>query len=454
MAAPFAHSRHQAARRASRTVGSALAVGAMLTVLATPEQAAAQPRAPEWMGAVVRGRVPPGAAQRARGALERALLRHGVTVVESGSTDGAALREALADAAQSLEDARAAWREQNAARTVEEARAAVAALARGPLFTDDDGAWVSYREATALQAMALHAMALQATALQDGGQPTEAESAVRALLVTVPLYAPRKEQAPAKFAALVEKVRAELASTPRVALEVRSVPSGATVLVDGRERGLTPLLIEDALPGIHHVAVVGPDGRHTERVRVTEDGARLLARFGGRNMAALRGALDAVRGALTPADFAATIGRASDDALVAVLMPAGKRLDIIAARVSNGVVRTVCGARVADSDNERERATYLLVETLLGGGRDAWVDSGADQDPAGLRAQLFAGRGSLDVPDVVVDETARVSPAAVALGVIAGVAVLGSIATGVGLYAWREARKSDGFTFTVSTEDF
>lgn len=385
----------------------------------------------------------PAVAARARASLERAFERHGVIVAETGSAHELTTEETLAELRTSLEEARTSWRRGDAKAVLEETRAALAAFHRGPAFTDDAAAWAFYRDALTLRALAL----------VDEGNKAEAASALRTLVVAVPLHVPTKDRETAALAPLFEKVREEVRMAARVPLEVRSVPAGASVLVDGKERGLTPLLVEDVVAGTHHVAVRGPAGLYTERVEVGEDGARVLARLGGRNLAAVRAALDALKSPVTAEDFTGSLGRASDDALVAVLLPAGKRVEIVAARVRAGVLGTVAGTRVPDSDNERERATYLLVEALLAGGRDAWVDAARDDDPGLLRPRLLSGMGTIDDTGPDPDREQAISPATVAVGVLAGVALVGSVAIGLGVAAWREARKDTGFTFTVSTGD-
>jgi hypothetical protein len=66
-------------------------------------------------------------------------------------------------------------------------------------------------------------------------------------------------------------------ASSRGQLRVTSDPPSATVAVDGRHRGRTPLLITDLAAGQHEVVVTGPAGPRRERVQVDADTTTLLA---------------------------------------------------------------------------------------------------------------------------------------------------------------------------------
>jgi hypothetical protein len=51
-------------------------------------------------------------------------------------------------------------------------------------------------------------------------------------------------------------------------MHVTSTPDGARVLIDGKERGITPLTIADLAPGVHHVAIASSRGTVQRDVRV------------------------------------------------------------------------------------------------------------------------------------------------------------------------------------------
>src|SRR5213076_1324352 len=57
-------------------------------------------------------------------------------------------------------------------------------------------------------------------------------------------------------------------------LLVRSTPSGARVLVDGREYGQTPVAVRNLAPGVHRVQIAR-DGYATEERRVAITPSRL-----------------------------------------------------------------------------------------------------------------------------------------------------------------------------------
>jgi tetratricopeptide (TPR) repeat protein len=58
------------------------------------------------------------------------------------------------------------------------------------------------------------------------------------------------------------------AAPSRGQLQVRSEPSGATVIVDGQRRGTAPLKVEDLEPGVHVVNLEGPLGSVTHQVTI------------------------------------------------------------------------------------------------------------------------------------------------------------------------------------------
>jgi hypothetical protein len=59
-------------------------------------------------------------------------------------------------------------------------------------------------------------------------------------------------------------------------LEVRSLPSGATVIFGGRERGITPLVLTGLVPGRHDVMIEGPFPRVLRHVDVAAGSRALL----------------------------------------------------------------------------------------------------------------------------------------------------------------------------------
>ena len=67
-----------------------------------------------------------------------------------------------------------------------------------------------------------------------------------------------------------------VAAPPTGRLEVRSTPEGARVLVDGEERGVTPLTIDDLPPGTHTVALESASGSLQRRVDVTAGGTTTI----------------------------------------------------------------------------------------------------------------------------------------------------------------------------------
>lgn len=408
--------------------------------LAAPHVAPDALAEPVYLGAASRGSVDPEVARAFRGSLERSLARHGVPVLDSsGGTEDDAGRS-LADARRKLDEATAAWSDGHAALVLEAVARGLEAFERGAAFTSAPEAWQVYRDLLSLRALVL----------LEEDKPREADDALRALLVVLPRYAPRRDRAPPALVRHVDDVKDELRSLPPAVLEVHSKPAGGIVVVDGKKRGRAPLIIEDVVPGHHYVAVEGPSGRYARRIQVGEDGARVTARLGGRKAAAARKVVEALGAPMSAPAFVEAVSDVDDDALVAVLLPAGKKVEILGARVRDGEVRVVCGVRAANNENDREKASYLLVEGLVERRADAWLDDAAEEgaDPAELRPRFFSGTGTSVIDE---DEPAPVSPAAVAVGVLGGIAAAAAIGTGVALYVSRELKKDEGFTWSVDT---
>jgi hypothetical protein len=71
--------------------------------------------------------------------------------------------------------------------------------------------------------------------------------------------------------------RVDWSAVPLGRLTARSEPPGATVVVDGRERGTTPLTLEDVSVGQHVVVLQSDQGSVRRTVQVTSDEAALVS---------------------------------------------------------------------------------------------------------------------------------------------------------------------------------
>jgi hypothetical protein len=393
--------------------------------------------APVYLGTPTRGGLDPAVVRAFRASLERALARRGVPVLDASSSEADSLERSTAEARAALEDAKAAYAEEDWGRAVQATRDALQAFERGPAFTADEDAWLLYRDI----------LSLRAVVLLELRRKREAEDALRALLIVMPRYAPRRDRAPAELLRRLEDVKDEIRSLPPVSLEIRSKPAGGEVTLDGRRRGRAPLLVEELVPGVHYLAVEGDGGRYVERVEIGEDGARVAAQLATRKTAGARDVVAALDRPQKAEPFTLAVGEVEEDALLAVLLPAGKKVEVIGARVRRGQVRVVCGVRVENTENDRERATFLLTGGLLERERDAWLDDAAGEDPSALRTRFFEGLGT-----TIEEEPPReVSPAVIAVSVLAGLAAATAIGAGIGIYVTRELKKDEGFTWAVDT---
>lgn len=418
----------------------------LVTVLVTLVGALAAPAwgEPVYFGAAARGGVDPKTAQRTRAALESAVSRQGVRVLDATAGADDSAQAAMADAKDALEEATKAFTDEDWAAALTNSLIALQKFEAELAYSEDEAAWTLFRDIMSLRAL---------TYLKIRKRDDAADT-MRALLAVLPRYAPNREKAPPSLVELVDTAHDEIKALPPAPLEVQSRPAGAQVLVDGRRVGKTPLLLEDLVPGVHYVTMTQAGGRHTERIVVDDVGARVSARLGSKKGVAARDVLRAIEKPTTAKVFVLSVQDVDDDGLLAVILPSGKKVEVIGARVSGGEVKVVCGIRTADNDNDLQRAAFVLVEGLLERNDDAWLDQAAkDGDPSVLRTRLFQGMGTHEVPDDEVEEE-PVNPAIIAAVTVSSVLVVAVTGTIVGLSVARELRKDEGFTFGVDTSGF
>lgn len=399
---------------------------------------------PVYFGAAARGGVDGKTAQRVRAALESAVGRQGVKVLDAtaGADDSAAV--AMVAAKEALDEATKAFTDEDWAAALTNSLIALQKFETDLAYSEDEAAWALYRDI----------MSLRAVTYLKIRKRDDAADTIRALLSVLPRYAPNRDKAPPALVELVDAAHDEIRALPPAPLEVQSKPAGAQVLVDGRRVGKTPLMLEDLVPGAHYVAMTQGGGRHTERIVVDEVGARVSARLGSKKGVAARDVLRAIEKPTTAKVFVLSVQDVDDDGLLAVILPSGKKIEVIGARVSGGEVKVVCGIRTADNDNDLQRAAFVLVEGLIEKNDDAWLDQAAKEgDPAVLRTRLFQGMGTHEVAEDEVEEE-PINPAVIAAVTVSTVLVVAVAGTIVGLSVARELRKDEGFTFGVDTSGF
>ncbi len=395
---------------------------------------------PIFFGTAVRGRVSKDMATHFKASIERSLAKQGIKVLDASAAAEDSTATAAAEARAALDEAISAYNDDDWPTALADSARALKSFEEGPAFTSDDLAWGLYRDILSLRALTYLKMRKR----------HDADEAVRALLVVLPRWAPNREKAPPDLIRHVDDVKDELRALPPASIEVQSRPSGAKVIVDGRERGRSPLIVDGLAPGMHYVGLEGKSGRYTEKVPLSENGAAVAARLGSRKGAAARDVVRALSKPTTAPAFVEAITGVDDDALVMVLLPKGKkRATLVGARVRDGEVKTVCGVIAADNDNDRERATFVLVQGLLQRTSDGWLDEAKDEDLATLRPTLFAGTGTL--VDEAETEEEPMNPAVIASAIVGAVAAVAVVGAGVGFYVTQELKKNDGFTYTVDT---
>lgn len=391
---------------------------------------------PVYVGAAARGGLSGETTQVLRAALEQAVARHGVKVLDTRAAAATDVEGSLAKARAALDDAAAAYSENRLTECLSYGDDALAEFERGPAFTEERQAWSLFRDIHALRALA--AVGLKRSAAAD--------EAITALLVVDPRWSPNRSRTPKELMRHIDDVGDELRSLPPVSLQVESKPNGATVILDGKRQGKAPLVIEGLAPGVHYLAVTSARGRFVQKVTLGDDDARVVAKVGSRKGAAAREVTQLLEEPLGAAKLVDAVSDVGDDALVVVLLPAGRQVELIGARITEGEVAVVAGVRISDSENDRERASYELIEGLLEKGSDAWLDQAAGDDPRTLRPRLFGGTGTTEV-----EESVEISPAVLASAIIGGAVVAVVAGVAVTAVVMREVQKNEGFTFAVDT---
>ncbi len=415
---------------------SSLLWGAPVAALACVALAPPALADPVYVGAAARGGLSGETTQAMRAALEQAVARHGVKVLDTRAAAAGDVEGSLGKARAALDDAAAAYSENRLTECLSYADDALAEFERGPAFTDDRQAWALFRDIHAMRALA--AVGLKRSAAAD--------EAITALLVVDPRWSPNRSRTPKDLMRRIDDVADELRSLPPVALQVESKPNGATVVLDGKRQGKAPLVIEGLAPGVHYLTVTSGRGRFVQRVTLGDDDARVMAKVGSRKGAAAREVTQLLEEPLGAARLVEAVSDVDDDALVVVLLPAGRQVELIGARITDSEVAVVAGVRIDDNENERERASYELIEGLLERSGDGWLDRAAGDDPRTLRPRLFGGTGTTEV-----EEDVAISPAVLASAIIGGAVVVVAAGVAVGAVVMREVQKNEGFTFAVDT---
>jgi hypothetical protein len=191
------------------------------------------------------------APEGAREALRAQLQARGVTVLDD-ATARDRLRAARSDEAVTLQGvesrlaaAEEAFAELETERSLELLEAVIRDLAHAPVFSEDKR--LALERARVLAASRLLTVAGPE---EDGGATTEAGSRAKEHLVEAVRVGPdlhlSEQEHPPKMHRLLAAARATLGERPRGGLGVSTSEPGATVFLEGRPIGTTPLDLVDA----------------------------------------------------------------------------------------------------------------------------------------------------------------------------------------------------------------
>jgi hypothetical protein len=421
---------------------ASMALSASTSTHALPASApksASTPVQPVYAGAARRGRVADDDLDAVAAALARRFAERGVKVVEPLAVVVTEERKARAIdvfderlAAAAAAFGRREWDEARGAMTT-----ALGVFEEGLAFTEDDAAWARYREL----------LLLVADAQLAANDRAAADETLLQLLAIEPDLSPAVAAKAKLSGQLVERLAAlssSPAATARATLGVKSRPPGARVLVDGRGAGRTPVAVE-VPPGIHYVSVRDGDAIVTERVVVPSSGARVTARLGSAEAEAATLLVLQLRSPLSKRVFTEAAVDVADVTLAAVVVPWGPSVQVLIARVTDGELDAVHGARLPRNEAQREATLFALVEAALTRADDGWV--GVTEDRGLLRTAFLQGVG--DETAVLDDEKEPMSLPVLVGAAVGGVAVAAGAAAIIVFVVGNEARKDEGFRYVV-----
>jgi hypothetical protein len=211
------------------------------------------------------------------------------------------------DVSRTVSEAEAAYQAVDPERSVALLERAIAALVSAPVVTPKDAALLEDLRVR----MAVRLLAVAGPDESGNGESTagrRAKVVLQDALRANPTLALDAAKHPPKARRLLDEARLELSRAGAAGLTVDSVPEGATVFVEGRAVGKTPLALVDALsPGRYRVWVEDAGVRSRTRVvDVQKDTPAVVIDL------AFEGALDASAPSLRP-----LAGQTVDDRMAA-----------------------------------------------------------------------------------------------------------------------------------------
>jgi hypothetical protein len=334
---------------------------------------------PVFAGAAGRAAVPTALADKIGGALAEKLQAEGVSIMAAGRATAASSPGSADELSRLLDDARGRYLEGAFSGAIKRSAEALERFEATAAYEADEAAWKTWSEL----------MLVRALALNKSGKKKAANQALGALATARPDYVPDPGLAPPKFASLFTQIRDEL-SSGKVTISATSRPAGATVIIDGVERGVTPLEASDLLPGRHFVSLRLGEERYDEAVFVRSGSAEVRAELGDpRREAASQLLTAAGRGGSEQAlvDAAAAVG---DEVLLAVVEPDPGGFAILVGRVKGGSLVAVVGTSARDDLSDLDGVTTDLALASLDATADGWLGDG---EASTARAR-FLGTGT------------------------------------------------------------
>lgn len=385
----------------------------LLVVFTATTAAAAEPAPVEekpavFVGAVARQGATPGIAERVEGALARAFELAGTRVVTGAPATADTARGKAEDLTRLLADARGRFFDGDFKGAVTQCDDAIARFESAFAYTDDDGAWRAYADL-----MIVRVLALQRLEKNDA-----ADRALSALAAQRPDFVPDPGLAPPKVIERHRDLLAKLQAAKRGTIVVESKPAGATVLLDGRSVGVTPLKIDTALAGPHYISVVQGSERIDKYVVLKSGIKNVSATFKSLDLERARALRDAAQKGGNEKDLARFASAVGEVVLIAVVEARAGTVTVLVGRFEGGLLKGVTVLDTADDLKTLDDDAALLADAAL------WTEGerGANGKTVAKARSRFLG---VAAPDDVREATVAADDESEgsSVGLIAGVGV-------------------------------
>lgn len=353
--------------------------------------AASAAERPVYTGLVARAPGLDGVRLRLDKALATAFEKQGASAVipePAAETQGTESTEELR---RLLEDARSRYAEADFEAALIRCEDGIARFESRLAFTDNKEAWGLYLELMMSRAMSLLRL----------GRERPAAATLSALAAQRADFVPDPSWVPPKVIERLDAARKLVREMPAGTLKLSSRPGGAAVVVDGIERGATPLKLDTLLPGPHYVSFTRGKRRAEEYIVLKAEDRSVNVELGDLRTDAARALLAALKEKTTEdklGNLASSIGPV---VVTGVIEPGDGEVSVLLARIEGGAIAAVSATTLSDDLGDLDARVGAISRAILSAEGDAWADGMEGPD---LRYRLL---GAPPSPRPVISDEAE-----------------------------------------------